>query len=260
MYELNENLQLAFIRGLVDADGSIFTDKWNINRYSIELNNQILVEDIKHLLNRLNIKCSNVKSRGYDGETEICGVKCNRTKSYYIYFYLDGARKTQQNKYDLLKNDSVILVPITKIESTEDQETFDIQVLSNNSNFISNGLIVHNSMIEPARRVWKQLSLMEDAMLIHRIMRAPEKRIFSIDVGNIAPSEIDPAMQKIISQVKKVPYIDEKTGDYNLRFNLNNMVEDFYLPVRGSDSGTKIDTLPVWNLPALMTWNMFVTR
>ena len=51
-------------------------------------------------------------------------------------------------------------------------------------------------------------------------------------------------MQKVISQVKKVPYIDEKTGDYNLRFNLNNMVEDFYLPVRGGDSGTKIDTLP----------------
>jgi hypothetical protein len=112
--------------------------------------------------------------------------------------------------------------------------------LLSDSNFLPYG----KSMIEPARRVWKQLSLMEDAMLIHRIMRAPEKRIFSIDVGNIAPSEIDPAMQKIISQVKKVPYIDEKTGDYNLRFNLNNMVEDFYLPVRGSDSGTKIDTLP----------------
>ena len=85
---------------------------------------------------------------------------------------------------------------------------------------------------------------MEDAMLIHRIMRAPEKRIFSIDVGNIPPADIDTAMAKIINQVKKVPYIDEKTGDYNLRFNLNNMIEDFYLPVRGSDSGTKIDTLP----------------
>jgi hypothetical protein len=75
-------------------------------------------------------------------------------------------------------------------------------------------------------------------------MRAPEKRIFSIDVGNIPPADIDAAIQKVISQVKKVPYIDERTGDYNLRFNLNNMVEDFYLPVRGSDSGTKIDTLP----------------
>jgi hypothetical protein len=112
--------------------------------------------------------------------------------------------------------------------------------LLSDSNFLPYG----KSMIEPARRVWKQLSLMEDAMLIHRIMRAPEKRIFSIDVGNIPPADIDAAMQKIINQVKKVPYIDEKTGDYNLRFNLNNMVEDFYLPVRGGDSGTKIDTLP----------------
>lgn len=112
--------------------------------------------------------------------------------------------------------------------------------LLSDSNFLPYG----KSMIEPARRVWKQLSLMEDAMLIHRIMRAPEKRIFSIDVGNIPPADIDAAMQKIISQVKKVPYIDERSGDYNLRFNLNNMVEDFYLPVRGGDSGTKIDTLP----------------
>lgn len=112
--------------------------------------------------------------------------------------------------------------------------------LLSDSNFLPYG----KSMIEPARRVWKQLSLMEDAMLIHRIMRAPEKRIFSIDVGNLPPADIDAAMQKIISQVKKMPYIDERTGDYNLRFNLNNMVEDFYLPVRGSDSGTKIDTLP----------------
>ena len=121
-------------------------------------------------------------------------------------------------------------------------ESFEIAHfrLISDSNFLPYG----KSMIEPARRVWKQLSLMEDAMLIHRIMRAPEKRIFSIDVGNIPPSEIDAAMTKIIGQVKKIPYIDERTGDYNLRFNLNNMVEDIFLPVRGGDSGTKIDTLP----------------
>ena len=121
-------------------------------------------------------------------------------------------------------------------------ESFEIAHfrLISDSNFLPYG----KSMIEPARRVWKQLSLAEDAMLIHRIMRAPEKRIFKIDVGNIPPADIDAAMQKIISQVKKTPYIDERTGDYNLRFNLNNMVEDFYLPVRGGDSGTQIDTLP----------------
>ena len=112
--------------------------------------------------------------------------------------------------------------------------------LISDSNFLPYG----KSMLEGGRRVWKQLSLMEDAMLIHRIMRAPEKRIFKIDVGNLPPAEIDPFMKKIMDQIKKVPYIDERTGDYNLRFNLNNMVEDFYLPVRGGDSGTSIDTLP----------------
>lgn len=112
--------------------------------------------------------------------------------------------------------------------------------LISDSNFLPYG----KSMLEGARRVWKQLSLMEDAMLIHRIMRAPEKRIFKIDIGNIPPNEIDAFMQKIMNGLKKVPYIDERTGDYNLRFNLNNMVEDFFLPVRGGDSGTSIDTLP----------------
>ena len=112
--------------------------------------------------------------------------------------------------------------------------------LISDSNFLPYG----KSMLEGARRVWKQLSLMEDAMLIHRIMRAPEKRIFKLDVGNLPPAEIDPFMEKIMNKIKKIPYLDERTGDYNLRFNLNNMVEDFYLPVRGGDSGTSIETLP----------------
>lgn len=123
----------------------------------------------------------------------------------------------------------------------QEYENFEVAHfrLLSDSNFLPYG----KSMLEGARRVWKQLSLMEDAMLIHRIMRAPEKRIFKIDVGNIAPNEVDAHMEKLISRIKKVPYIDERTGDYNLKFNLMNMVEDFYLPVRGGDSGTQIDTL-----------------
>ncbi|HOT88055.1 MAG TPA: portal protein, partial [Bacteroidales bacterium] len=243
VYEMSDEFQREFIQGLVDADGSIFTDKWNVNRYSIELNNKELVEDIKSLLGRLNIKCSNVKTRGFEGETEICGIKCNRNKSYYIYFYLDGEEKSQLKKYDFVHSNNIFLYPVTKIENIGEQETFDIQVDSSNSNFISNGIIVHNSMIEGARRVWKQLSLMEDAMLISRIMRAPERRIFYTDIANIPPNEVDAYMQKMMDKLKKVPYIDEKTGEYNLRFNLQNMIEDYYIPVRGGDSGTRIDTL-----------------
>jgi hypothetical protein len=111
--------------------------------------------------------------------------------------------------------------------------------LHSDSNFLPYG----KSMIEGARRVWKQLTLMEDAMLIHRIMRAPEKRIFKIDVGNIPPNEVDNYMQRIINNSKKTPFVDERTGDYNLKYNIQNLIEDYYLPVRGSDSGTQIDTL-----------------
>lgn len=75
-------------------------------------------------------------------------------------------------------------------------------------------------------------------------MRAPEKRIFKVDIGNIPPNEVDNHMERIMTQMKKTPYLDQQTGDYNLRFNLQNMVEDFFLPVRGSDSGTSIDNLP----------------
>ena len=98
------------------------------------------------------------------------------------------------------------------------------------------------AMIENGRRLWKQLSLMEDAMLIHRIMRAPEKRVFKIDIGNIPPNEVDNYMQRIINKMKKVPFAD-KNGDYNLKYNMQNLTEDFYLPVRGGDSGTQIDNL-----------------
>ncbi len=99
------------------------------------------------------------------------------------------------------------------------------------------------SILEGGRKLWKSLQLMEDAMLIYRIMRAPQKRVFKIDVGNIPPNEVDGHMQKIIDKLKKVPYIDNSTGQYNLEFNLQNMLEDFYLPVRGGNSGTEISNL-----------------
>jgi len=111
--------------------------------------------------------------------------------------------------------------------------------LLSDTNFLPYG----KAMIENGRRVWKQLSLMEDAMLIHRIMRAPEKRVFKIDIGNINPQEVDNYMQKIINKMKKVPFVNKDTGDYNLKYNMQNLTEDFFLPVRGGDSGTSIDNL-----------------
>jgi hypothetical protein len=85
---------------------------------------------------------------------------------------------------------------------------------------------------------------MEDAMLIHRIMRAADKRKILVDIGNIPPAEIDTFMNRIIDRMKKIPLVDPATGDYNLRYNMQNITEDFYLPTRGKDSGTDIQNLP----------------
>lgn len=112
--------------------------------------------------------------------------------------------------------------------------------LITDANFLPYG----KSTIENARKEYKKLSLAEEAMLLHRIMRAPERRIYKIDIGNIPPNEVDAHMEQVIGEMKKTPYINPNTGEYNLQYNLQNSQEDFYLPVRGGDSGTTIETLP----------------
>ena len=126
-------------------------------------------------------------------------------------------------------------------KNTEEYDNFEIAHfrLLTDTNFLPYG----RSIIEPTRKVWKQITLMEDAMLIHRIMRAPDKRIFKIDIGNIPPSEVDSYMEGMINKMKKVPYIDPDTGQYNLKYNMQNLLEDFYLPVRGAETGTTIENL-----------------
>jgi hypothetical protein len=107
------------------------------------------------------------------------------------------------------------------------------------------------SILENGRQLWKQLSLTEEAMLIHRIMRAPEKRVFKVDVGNINPDSIDSYMHQIIQDVQQTPLVDPQSGEYNLEFNLMNMLEDFYFPVRGSQTGTEVETLKGLNFQAI---------
>ena len=100
------------------------------------------------------------------------------------------------------------------------------------------------SYLEPARRIFKQYTLMEDAMLIHRISRSPDRRTFYINVGSIPPNEVENFMQKTISTMKRTPLMDNQTGEYNLKYNQQNLLEDFYIPIRGNDTTTKIETTP----------------
>ena len=107
----------------------------------------------------------------------------------------------------------------------------------------ANYLPYGRSYIEPARKTYKQYILMKDAMILHRITRAPEKRVFYVDIGNLPNAEVDGYMEKLKQKMKKTPYIDQATGEYNLKYNVQNLMEDFYIPQRGGNSNTKIDTI-----------------
>ena len=99
------------------------------------------------------------------------------------------------------------------------------------------------SVLDPARRIWRQLVLLEDAMMAYRVVRAPDRRVFYIDVGGINPEDVEQFMQKAMTQMKRHSVVDSKTGQVDLRYNPASIEEDFYIPVRGGTSGTKIETL-----------------
>ena len=100
-----------------------------------------------------------------------------------------------------------------------------------------------SSVLEAARRIWRQLILVEDAMLVYRVVRSPERRVFYVDVGNVPPEDIPNYMEQVQATLKKSQVVDRDTGRVDLRYNPLSVDEDYYLPVRGSESGTKIDTL-----------------
>jgi hypothetical protein len=100
------------------------------------------------------------------------------------------------------------------------------------------------SILEKARRIWKQLLLSEDAMLIYRVTRAPERRIFKIFVGNIDEKDVPAYVNKIADNFKRSPVIDQQTGQIDTRYNQMAQDQDYFVPVRDQNAPSPIDTLP----------------
>lgn len=100
------------------------------------------------------------------------------------------------------------------------------------------------SVLDGGRKDFKRLRLMEDAALIYRITRAPEKRIFSIPVGNLAPQQVPQYIELIARQMKKYKFVDPATGQVNERYSPLIQEDDFWLPKRSDGTGPTVDTLP----------------
>jgi hypothetical protein len=203
-------------------------------------------EEIKNILNNLYHNILNV-------EFNLFGWCRNMVKYGDFFLYLDIDEEMG------IKN--VIGLPPHEVERLEGQDPTNPNYVQYQWN--TGGMTFENwqvghfrilgndryspygtSVLEPARRIWRQLTLLEDAMMAYRIVRSPERRVFYVDVGNIDPNDVEQYMQKIVSTMKRNQVIDDKTGRVDLRYNPMSIEEDYFLPVRGATSNTKIESLP----------------
>ncbi len=99
------------------------------------------------------------------------------------------------------------------------------------------------SMLEKARRIWKQLLLSEDAMLIYRVSRAPERRVFKVFVGNMDDKDVDAYVQRVANKFKRDQIVDQKTGNVDMRYNQMAVDQDYFIPVRDMAAPEPITTL-----------------
>lgn len=203
-------------------------------------------EEIKGVLETLYNKILNVEFNLFGW----CRTMC-KYGDFFLYLDIDEGTGIK----------SVVGLPPHEIERMEGEDTTNPNYVQFQWN--SGGLTFENwqvahfrilgndkyspygtSVLEPARRIWRQLTLLEDAMMAYRIVRAPDRRVFYIDVGAIAPEDVEQYMQKVITQMKRNQVIDKDTGRVDLRYNPMSIEEDYFLPVRGSNVNTRIETLP----------------
>jgi hypothetical protein len=100
------------------------------------------------------------------------------------------------------------------------------------------------SVLDAVRRTWKMLTMCEDAMMVYRITRAGERRIFKVFVGNAKDEqEVKQIMQAVIRQQKSSRLTDPMTGDMNWKYNVASNDQDIYIPVRSENAANPIETL-----------------
>lgn len=104
------------------------------------------------------------------------------------------------------------------------------------------------SVLEPARWIWKRLMLLEDAAIMYRLQRAPERYAFYVDVGDLPPQEALAYINRVRQQHRKKKYVNPATGKLDLKFDPMSQDEDFFIPVRQGTEGTRIEVLgaPSW--------------
>ena len=237
--------QMEFTAEIASALDIYADEMTTYNDYRKILNIESPNEEIREILNTLFYDVLGIESNLYSW----CRTMC-KYGDFFLYLDIDEATGIR----------SVIGIPTQEIERLEGQDKTNPNYVQYQWNSAALTLeywqIAHfrilgqdkyapygTSVLEGARRIWRQLILLEDAMMAYRIVRAPERRVFYIDMGSIPVNEYEQHIQRIQTQMKRNQVVDASTGRVDLRYNPMSIEEDYYIPVRGGQSGTKIDTL-----------------
>tara|TARA_Y100001963_G_scaffold139449_1_gene205299 strand:+ start:2152 stop:4116 length:1965 start_codon:yes stop_codon:yes gene_type:complete len=237
--------QMEYTPELASALDIYADEMTTFNVYNKMLKIQCPDEEIKQLLETLFYKVLNLEFNLFGWSRTMC-----KYGDFYLYLDIDAEMG--------IKN--VIGLPSREIERLEGED-------KNNPNYIqyqwnSAGVTFENwqvahfrilgndkfapygtSVLDSSRRIWRQLTLLEDAMMAYRIVRSPERRVFYVDVGNIPPQDVEQFMQRFITSMKRNQVVDADTGRVDLRYNPMSVEEDYFIPQRGGVS-TKIESLP----------------
>ena len=202
------NIKKELILGLLDADGH-YKDLVNGFSCEISLANKKLIEDIKEIWTSIGLCSGHIRHRIRPEQSRIVGYEeVERTmpesESWELYL----------SEYELPRFEK-----IQKIEIKEVEEVYDIEVSHEKHNFVANGIVVHNS-------------------------RAPERRIFYIDVGNLPKVKAEQYLKEVMSRYRNKLVYDANTGEVRDDRKHMSMMEDFWLPRREGGRGTEITTLP----------------
>lgn len=203
-------------------------------------------DEIKYILHSLYFNIMNIEHNLFGWARTMC-----KYGDMFLYLDLDESKGVQ----------NCIGLPPQEVERLEGEDPTNpnyVQFQWNNAGLtLENWQIAHfrvlgndkhapygTSVLEPSRRIWRQLTLLEDAMMAYRITRSPERRVFKIDVGGIAPQDVEQYMQKVMTQMKRHQVVDPTTGRVDLRYNPLSIEEDYFVPIKGGQSSTDIVNLP----------------
>mgnify|MGYP003627937280 FL=1 len=236
--------QMEYMPELASALDIYADEMTTSNSYEKMLSISCMNLEIKTILESLFYEVLNIEFNCFGWARSMC-------KYGDFFLYLDVDEKMGVT--------SIIGLPNNEVERLEGQDPTNpnyIQYQWNGAGMtLENWQVAHfrilgndrhapygTSVLDPGRRIWRQLCLLEDAMIAYRVVRAPERRVFKIDVGNIPPQDVPQYMEKVKTEMKRNQLVDANTGRVDLRYNPLSLEEDYFIPMRGG-VGSEISSL-----------------